>query len=199
VTSCLKELDNNNYLGIVVIKSTVPVGFTLEFQEYSNLYVVFSPEFAGENKYWSKHSFLKNIKDSPFFIFGGKKYLTHKVVQLFQSIGGPEKKYIQCGAKEAEMMKLMNNSFFALKVAFCNEMYNTCKATGIDYSVVRELWLLDPRNSPDFTLVFENDRGFGGKCLPKDISSLISISEEHGVPSLVLEAAKESNKNIRKD
>jgi len=197
VTSCLEDLYKIKYKGIVIIKSTVPVGFTDGTSDKYKFSIVFSPEFAGENKYISNHKFLKDIKESQFFIFGGNPLDTHKAVQLFQSIGGPEKKYIECDAKSAEMMKLMNNSFFALKVAFCNEMFDICNAYGLYYSKVRELWLLDPRNTPDFTLVFEDNRGFGGKCFPKDISSLINVAKKEDADSLILEAAKKSNNKVR--
>lgn len=197
VDSVLEELNKINYSGVVVIKSTVRPGFTGEAYIRYNLSLVFSPEFSGENKYHTQHKFLQDVKESPFFIFGGPAHNTSLVVDLFQPICGPEKKYIQCSFGEAELMKYFNNTFFAVKVAFCNEMFNLCKSCGVSYDKVRELWLLDPRNTPDFTSVFKDDRGFGGKCLPKEVAALIHESNYRGVPSLVLEATQRSNKIIR--
>lgn len=199
VESILVDLNKNSYKGTIIIKSTVPPSILEKnIVEFFNLKIVFSPEFAGENKYLTEHKFLQDIKASPFFIFGGDPEDTAKAVDLFQSIGGPEKKYIQTTIKLASLMKYLNNSFFALKVAFCNEIYDLCETLNVDYRALRELWLNDPRNSPDFTCVFSDNRGFGGKCFPKDSSALFQFAKSKGVDLSILGAAIKSNKKIRK-
>lgn len=96
------------------------------------------------------------------------------------------------------MAKYMENSFYAMKITFAYEMACICKAAGLDYNEVRELWLLDPRINPMHTAVFaQNDNPFGGKCLPKDITALASWAEEVlGYSPDLLWEVLESNKRI---
>jgi UDPglucose 6-dehydrogenase len=201
VVQSLQNLNELKFKGIAVIKSTVEPTFTKTANDLRlcDFDIVFAPEFAGENKYYSKHAFLSNCLASEFFIFGGPHRATSKLVSLYQTILGPEKKYIQCeDPTEAELMKYINNSFFAVKVGFCNEIYDLCLKLGVDYNKVRELWNLDPRNTPDFSCVFEDNRGFGGKCLPKDAKALASICCKFGVPSKIIDATISSNNELRK-
>ena len=183
---------------ILVIKSTVEVGFTEKiYNKHSFFYTVFSPEFCGESKYWSPYEFDTEVAATPFFIFGGYPKHTSKCVDLFLTIAGPEKKYFQCGFKEAEMIKYVENSFYATKIAYCNQVYDLCQAMGIDWNTVREGWQLDPRVSPMHTAVFAEDRGFGGKCFPKDTAALQKLGSKVNVDMTILKTVLEYNKNIR--
>lgn len=182
---------------LIVIKSTVPVGTCDLLSEKYNKKIVFSPEYCGESKYWTPYEFHEEIVETPFFIFGGDKKLTQLAIDFFLLICGPTKKYIQCEAQEAEMAKYMENTFFASKIAFCNEIYSICEANNINWHAARELWLLDPRINPMHTAVFKNDRGFGGKCLPKDLKELISLSDRSGVECPLLKSIQKSNDLIR--
>ena len=93
----------------------------------------------------------------------------------------------------------MENSYLATKVVFCEEFFRICEAFGVDYNQVREGWLLDPRTEPSHTFVRKDGNpGFGGKCLPKDISAIISSSEKAGYSPDLLKAVQEYNKKIRK-
>lgn len=194
----MQKLSNRNKNQIFVIKSTVVPGTCDKLSVKFNEAIVFNPEFSGEPKYLTGHKFLTDVCDSPFFIFGGcNKNTVNKVLSYFQQIGGPEKKYIATDYITAEMMKTVNNSFFALKVAFCNEVYDLCEKVGVNYNELRELWLLDPRNGRDFTSVFSENRGYGGKCLPKETKSLIALARQNQTPMLTLEGAHTSNESKR--
>ncbi len=158
---------------LIIIKSTVEVGTTDRLKQSTGKRIVFSPEYCGESSYWSPYLWDREVKHTPFFIFGGAKNDTAKCVDFYLPITGPVKIYRQTDAKSAEMAKYMENSFYAAKITFCYEMANICNLSGLDYNEVRELWLLDPRINPMHTAVFaENTKAFGGKCLPKDISAL---------------------------
>lgn len=197
VHSVIESLDDFKQ-SIIVIKSTVPVGTTQNIDFLSHKHrVVFSPEFSGENKYHTEHKFLKSVIESPFFIFGGYKADTEEVVNLYQKIGGPDKKYIQTSFELAELMKYVNNSFFALKVAFCNELFDLCALLDVSYNELRELWHLDPRNNKSFTSVFPDERGYGGKCFLKDVEGFVKLSEQYESPLTILNAARKSNLEIR--
>lgn len=97
-------------------------------------------------------------------------------------------------AKDAEMVKYFANTFYALKVAFSNQVYDLCQAVGVDYAAVREAGLADPMMGPNHTDVFHAGyRGYGGKCLPKDMRALLSLAREEGVDLGVLQAAEDYN------
>jgi UDPglucose 6-dehydrogenase len=184
---------------LVIIKSTVSVGTTDRLRmKYPSLRFVFSPEYCGESKYWSEYTFHTEVAATPFFIFGGDPQVTSECVDLYLPVAGPDKRYFQCSAAEAEMAKYMENCFYAMKIAFCNQMYDIAVAKDLDWNTIREAWLLDPRLSPMHTAVFKDDRGFGGKCFPKDLNALIALADEMGVPATILEAVLEYNNQIRK-
>ena len=139
------------------------------------------------------------MKETPFYIFGGDKDVCSRVDDLFLPVTGPCKRYIISDSTTAEMAKYMENAFYATKIAFCNELYDICKASDVDWNEVRELWLADPRINPMHTAVFKDKRGFGGKCLPKDISALSKIAEKVGVQSDLLKGVLSSNSKVRED
>jgi UDP-glucose 6-dehydrogenase len=95
------------------------------------------------------------------------------------------------------MAKYMENAFYATKVAFCNELYDICDAVSVDWNEVRELWMSDPRLHRMHTAVFKDNRGFGGKCLPKDTSALVQIAKKAKVTSDLLEGVLSSNEKVR--
>tara|TARA_R110002020_G_scaffold351859_1_gene565050 strand:- start:8 stop:799 length:792 start_codon:yes stop_codon:yes gene_type:complete len=184
---------------IIVIKSTVAVGTTERLSKQYNKEIIFSPEYIGESTYWSPFTFDADMKETPFYIFGGDKDVCSRVVDLYLPVTGPCKRYIISDSTTAEMAKYMENAFYATKIAFCNELYDICKASDVDWNEVRELWLADPRINPMHTAVFKDKRGFGGKCLPKDISALSKIADKVGVQSDLLKGVLSSNSKVRED
>tara|TARA_B100000287_G_C20512126_1_gene733470 strand:- start:47 stop:856 length:810 start_codon:yes stop_codon:yes gene_type:complete len=182
---------------IIVIKSTIEVGTTERLSKAFGKKIVFSPEYVGESTYWTPYNFHHDMKETPFYTFGGDSEMCSKVVDLFLPVVGPCKEYNITDAKTAEMAKYMENAFYATKVAFCNEVYDICNAVGVDWNEARELWLSDPRINPMHTAVFKDNRGFGGKCLPKDTRALVEIAKNAGVQSDLLKGVLSSNINIR--
>ncbi len=91
----------------------------------------------------------------------------------------------------------MENAFLAMKVSFCNEMYDIASVLGVDYNELRELWLLDPRIGRSHTFVFPDDRGYGGACLPKDVKALVNSAASHGHAARLLTEMIEANKDQR--
>jgi UDP-glucose 6-dehydrogenase len=91
----------------------------------------------------------------------------------------------------------MANTYFATKVLFCNEFFDIAKALGVPYEELREVWLEDPRISGDHTRVYPENRGFGGRCLPKDLGAIIARAEEAGCPPRLLKAVQEINAQVR--
>lgn len=183
---------------LILLKSTVEIGTTDRLIKTYNKEIVFSPEFAGESKHWTPEAFTNDVKQTPFFIFGGKKELCYKIIEIYTPITGPSKTYRITEPLNAELTKYLVNTNLALKVAFCNEMYDLCEKLGTNWYEVRDLWLLDPRTTKSHTAVFTGERGFGGKCFPKDTKALIKLADKVGVDLSILKAAIYCNEKMLK-
>mgnify|MGYP007071601293 CR=1 FL=1 len=182
---------------VILIKSTVKPGTTERLKAETGKRIVFSPEYLGEGKYWSEYKFHTDMKECPFFIFGGDEADNNFVMDLFVQVAGPTKRYFKTSAKNAEVIKYMENTYFGVKVTFANEMKSICDALGADYYTVREGWGLDPRVDKMHTMVFPDNRGFGGKCLPKDLNAIVKAAEEAGYSAEFLKAMLSSNDRFR--
>ena len=198
-TSLVEEVIKWIDTELIIIKSTVEVGTTKRLSGVYNKDLVFSPEYVGESTYWTPFNFHTDMKETPFYIFGGTKKTCSKVIDLFLPVTGPCKQYQITDSTTAEMAKYMENAFYATKIAFCNELYDICDAVGVDWNGARELWTLDPRLQRMHTAVFKDNRGFGGKCLPKDVSALSKIADKVGVQSDLLKGVLSSNSKVRRD
>jgi UDPglucose 6-dehydrogenase len=174
---------------IIVIRSTVPPGTTKRLGRNYNKRIVFNPEYLGETP-WHPYRDAKNI---PFTILGGPRKDTAEVAEVYGQMYGPSVRIYLTDSTTAELAKYMSNCFFATKVVFCNEFYRIANAFGVEYHELREIWLADPRLSRDHTLVFPSSPGFGGKCLPKDLSALIFAAQKAGHGSDFLRMVKHLN------
>lgn len=151
------------------IKSTIPVGFVEEMEEKYGVNICFSPEYVGETL---GHPLVEAKRDT-FIILGGRKEVTTPVAEYWTLVTNSYAKIYQVDARTAELCKLMENSFIATKVMFMNEFYEIASSLDIDFQDLRQIFLADPRVSPSHTYVYKDNRGFAGKCLPKDINNLV--------------------------
>lgn len=174
---------------VIVLRSTVPVGFTDAYSKKSGKKIVFQPEYYGET---FAHPFA-NPRNRSWIILGGTEEDTEVVAQLYEKVFNAELVIHQIDAKTAELAKYMENSFLATKVTFCNQFYDIAKALGVNYHKLRETWLLDPRIGRSHTFVYEDNRGFGGSCLPKDLSNVICQAQEAGADATLLKAVQAIN------
>lgn len=182
---------------LILIKSTVEVGFTDKMKAKYKKRICMSPEYYGESRYYQPFEWFDPIA-WPYLIVGGDPKDVAEVFDFFTPKLGPLKNYMACTAKEAEMTKLMENVFFATKVTFCNEMALICEHNGVSYHNVRELWGLDPRLSKMHSSVFPDNRGFSGKCFPKDLAGLIRSSRKAGYEPSFMLSVQETNRRFRK-
>lgn len=196
VRDCIKKCHSP----LILIKSTIPPGTTEHLSKKYNKNICFSPEYMGESKYFTpywKYPDPTKAETHTFVIIGGDK--ASEIANFFMKVMSVDTVYSLCTSMEAELAKYAENTFFATKVTFVNEFYNICKAFGVDWKKVRENWLLDSRINKNHTLVFEDNRGYGGKCYPKDIAAIIKASEKQGYEPTLLKAVVETNNKIREN
>ena len=178
---------------IVVLRSTVPVGFTDGLCERYGKRVCFQPEYYGET---AAHPFA-DLRNQGWITIGGEESAASRVAGLYKKVRNSGLVINLVDAKTAELAKYMENCFLAAKVVFCNEFYDIARGMGVNYDRLRETWLLDPRMGRSHTFVFEDDRGFGGSCLPKDTSALVSQAEAFGIDASFMKAVIEKNRLLR--
>ena len=174
---------------VIVLRSTVSVGFTSLMREKYKKRIVFQPEYYGETV---GHPFTE-IKNQGWLSFGGENQDINIVIEAYKTVINSNVRINIADSNTVELAKYMENAYLATKVVFCNEIYDLAKKLGIDYNVVREIWLSDPRIGYSHTFVYPDNRGYGGHCLPKDMNALISIGEEVNADMTFLKGVKSKN------
>ena len=191
VEDVISEINECGNGEVVVIKSTIPPGTTDRLhRKYKNIDVIFNPEFLTEA------NFIEDFKNQNRIILGGVRRGTTKLRQIYSKVF-PHATIVKTGAKHAEMVKYFTNCFLATKVSFANEMKYICDNIDLDYDKVVEYATYDERLGKSHWGVPgpDNDLGFGGHCLPKDLSAMINGFDTLGL----LEAVENVNDQVREN
>jgi len=179
---------------IFLLRSTVIPGTSSKLSsKFNKLKIVFNPEFLTERS--SRFDFINQSR----VILGGNNEHTNTIANLFRDRFGKSIPIIQTDFKTAELIKYMCNNYFALKIAYLNEMFMLAKKLDIDWEAALEGFLLDGRIGHSHTSIPGHDGklGFGGSCFPKDIQAMIAFMNSNNLQTNTLEGAWKTNLKVR--
>lgn len=177
---------------IIVLKSTIMPRSTEIFQKkWPKKTILFNPEFLRAKT--AHEDFLKPDRQIVGYVTPKSKLAAKKVLDILPS--APYEKIMK--STEAEMVKYFGNTFLAARVIFANQIYDICRAAGIDYETVKEGASFDPRVGPShFDVLDDGYRGYGGPCLPKDTRALIQFAKSVGSETDLLSTMEKINKQL---
>ena len=188
ILKVIKEILAINKKTIILIKSTLPIGYTkFLIKKFSYKKIIFSPEFLREGQ-----SISDNINPSRIIV-GDNSSNGKKIADLFLSLTSTKKiPILFMSSNEAEAIKLFSNTYLALRVSFFNELDSYCEVNNFSSLNIINGICLDPRignyyNNPSF--------GYGGYCLPKDTKQLLSNFKN--IPNDIIKSTVKAN-NTRK-
>jgi nucleotide sugar dehydrogenase len=193
IIESLARLENIGYNNIVIIKSTVTPGTCDRYTRKYNLKIVFNPEFLRESTTPSE-----DFEKQDTIVIGTENTEFYESVRkMFTKVTVPNAQYYHTTTTEAEMIKCVQNTMLASRVALANMIFDACQDYNIDYDKLKAIAfdrfdVLGPHMvqvpGPD------GNRGFGGKCLPKDIRAFYTVHDSELLRNIIM-----YNDSLRED
>lgn len=179
ILQMIKHIAVSSPKTLICVRSSVPVGFLSQDVAKIVPKIVYMPEFLRE-RLWDIDCF-----EGPIVV--GSTCMPEQLMSLLNN-----RDVVSLSLAEAEIAKMMINSYAAMKVVFANHFYDICETTQSTYSNIQSLlsWI-ESRQS--YLNVNENLRGFGGKCLPKDLAFLIDAFKKLGVQQSLFSSIQSDN------
>jgi len=178
------DIKKYNPLSNIVIRSTLPLGYCEIIQSYIDK-IIYIPEFLRE-RHWET-----DCKKRPLVVgYDGSDLLPDWLLK--------EDIYI-CTTKEAELVKLFSNNFAVVRIAFANAFYDLSQKVGADYNKIKTMYFKIQHDQSYMNMPgHDGTRGFGGKCLPKDLDFLIKSLDDHNVKQDWFKEIRELNESWKK-
>ncbi|MFH1621475.1 MAG: hypothetical protein ABIB04_05345 [Patescibacteria group bacterium] len=191
VEKVVGELDIAGYKGLCVIKSTVTPGTTDALRKKTDIRLAFCPEFLRE-----RAAYIDFVENHDLCVIGTDDTADFELVK--QAHGRLPQNFAHLTHLEAELAKYYSNIFNALRIVFANEFYEICKATGADYSRIKQALVKRSTIHDVYLDCNENIRGFGGVCLPKDTAAFAQYVNKLGLDMKLFELIVEENKKFNR-
>lgn len=194
-----ENLHNNNYNGLVVVKSTVEPQTSNILSEKYNLSVCHNPEFL------TASTAYEDFENQTHVVIGKTEKCSEESINMlveFYRRCYPKADISRCSSNESELMKLGVNNFYSVKIQFFNELYSVSeKMDNTNFNTVRDLMLKNGWIHPMHTLVpgTDNKLSYGGMCFPKDTNALLQYMIREDLPHAVLEGVVNERNKMRDD
>jgi len=186
VESVVDELYELEYKGVIAIKSTIEPGTTQRLITKHNDQIVFVPEFLKERS--AEYDFVFNHR---LLLVGTNNVNHYYLVQCTH--GNYPQDSMRVTPVEAEMMKYYWNTFNATRITFANVFYEICQSTGAEYDRVKEAFIRCSDMPDEYLDVKPELRGYGGACLPKDVTATQQLCDQHKLPLSFFKSVDETN------
>jgi UDPglucose 6-dehydrogenase len=174
----IQTLNSANSNIKIIIRSTIPIGTCKKIKENYGINVYYIPEFL-RDRCWET-----DCLSNPLLV-GQSEDLDLTPFNINVEI-------IRCTCEDLELLKMFSNNLNSLKIVFANHFYDLAKLTGADYSNVIDLWG-QVKNEQSYLEVSDSLRGFGGKCLPKDLDFIIESCKQFSINQTLFTSIKQDN------
>lgn len=180
----IEELVSQNPHCQIVIRSTLPVGYSSEIQNKLGIKIIYIPEFLRE-RYW-----IEDCLRRPLVVGKDDKNIPNWLAN---------EEIIVCSVEEAELVKMFSNTFATVRIAFANLFYDLSQHMNADYDEVKNAFFKIQHDQTYMEVPgHDGTRGFGGKCLPKDLDFMIDSLDQRNLDSAWLKNIRELNKQWQK-
>jgi UDPglucose 6-dehydrogenase len=191
VESVITEINEQDYKGVVAIRSSTVPGFTRSMiRKFPDLQICFVPEFVRER--CAEHDF---INEHEVLAIGTNDNYVFDLIK--RAHGHYPKNTVHLSPTEAEILKYYLNLYAATRVTFANVFYEICDKLDSDYKRVKDAYILTGRAGDMYLDVSEDLRGYGGVCLPKDTRAIINLLKELDLDLSFFETVDSDNSKFK--